>query len=421
MAQAGGYTTAEAPVPSSDFIIYRKGMSLSDVRSAPAVEARLPEPSAVSGGLCGVVRDGCAVEAHEFPNGRGLRVTRALAAGDTVMSVPLDQCWSPDTARACPDLVGLEALPDEDIMALHLLVERSKGRKAWNAAHIASLPQAFDIASFWSEAERAELDDELQQTTRKLKVQVESDFDSAKNSPNGAALVKKYGIDIDGFRWAKAVMWSRCSDLAGVGKRLRFLMPGFDLANHDPSLPVSHSIKDGDVVVKATKDYAEGDEFHINYGSHLNKHLLQWYGFVLDENPEQNICFEFPVVKAFRERLQTLGANIRPCDQDSSKIVAGCLVTCREPLPQAMVFAAAVCNDVAGLDDGTLNPGQEVAALDLLTKILPPRPEVPPLPDFSQYRKRCAAVMRTTDERLLVAFHDALAARKKVLVRKLEK
>jgi len=282
------------------------------------------------------------------------------------------------------------------------------------------LPKSFDMTPFWSEVERSELDDTLQQTTRKLKVQVEQDFTAATTgNPAASALAKKYQITLDEFRWAKAVLWSRCSDLKGPdGKQMRILIPGFDLANHDPTLPPCHSVQGDKIVVKATKAYEVGDEFNLNYGPHENSHLLMWYGFALEENLNHSICFEFPVAKMYAVRLQELGARVKPNDKDAEKVIAGCLVTCAEPLPKAMVFAAAICNDVAGLDEDELNLAQEVAALDLLTKILPPRPDLAPLPDPSNLRKRYSAILRTVDDRLLFAFHDALNARKKALLPK---
>jgi len=337
-----------------------------------------------------------------------------------VLTVPLHQCWSATRAKQVPELASMCSLPDEDLMALHLLLERAKGPKAWNAAHLRSLPGEYDMTVFWSDADLARLDGDLQATSRKLATQVQADFAAVIKTAQSAGddgMLLQAGIDLESFKWAKATLWSRCTDLS-VGKDAapqRFLVPGFDLANCDPSLPVGHSVSETNVVLKAGRDLEKGEELCINYGPHPNSHLLLWYGFVMDENPCTSITIEFPVDAAAAEFLESLGAQMRDADPGSGRVIARCLPSFRDPIPSAMLFAAAVCNGICAPGNTSLSAEQELDALDLLTKILPPAPDVQPLPQTLDHRQRCALVLSTADDRVLAAVHVALQSRRTYL------
>merc|ERR1719329_1106064 len=93
--------------------------------------------------LDAVAAPGRLVEAHDFgpPTGRGLRCTRRVAAGETLLSVPLAHCATSESAAAAvaeewPSLAALdaEALTPQDRLCLWLLLGRSKGGAgAWAA------------------------------------------------------------------------------------------------------------------------------------------------------------------------------------------------------------------------------------------------------------------------------------------------
>ena len=98
------------------------------------------------------------VTPHNFEDtGRGQRCQRDVNRGEVLLSVPLSSCWTVANAKAHPELAGLEACPDQDLLALHLLLERAKGEASARHSHIASLPTSFDTPTFWTEAELAEL------------------------------------------------------------------------------------------------------------------------------------------------------------------------------------------------------------------------------------------------------------------------
>mmetsp|Transcript_70393 Transcript_70393/g.139641 ORF Transcript_70393/g.139641 Transcript_70393/m.139641 type:complete len:412 (+) Transcript_70393:49-1284(+) len=401
----------------ADYIIYTKDLSLQAARAAEPVRVLQRKPLVTDLGCFSVAGSDCAVEEHAFSSGRGLRVRRPVKAGEAVLTVPLHHCWSAERARQVPELASLASLPDEDLMALHLLLERAKGPTGWNATHLRILPEEYDMTPFWSDSELARLDGELQATSRKLATQVQTDFAAIIKTAQGKGedgMLLQAGIDLESFKWAKATLWSRCTDLS-VKKDAapqRFLVPGFDLANCDQSLPVAFCVSETSVILKAAKDLQEGEELCINYGPHPNNHLLLWYGFVIDENPCTSITIEFPVDAAAAGFLESLGAQMRDAEPGSGRVTARCQPSFRDPIPCAMLFAAAVCNGICALGQTSLNVEQELAALELLTKILPPASDVQPLPQTLDHRQRCALVLLTADDRVLATVHSALQRRR---------
>eukprot|EP00873_Tetraselmis_striata_P011619 jgi/Tetstr1/431883/TSEL_021373.t1 len=69
----------------------------------------------------------CTVDADGA--GRGQRAVRDVTAGETVLSVPLAQCWTAAAALASPALAclgdGRPGLGERDLIVMHLLAERS--------------------------------------------------------------------------------------------------------------------------------------------------------------------------------------------------------------------------------------------------------------------------------------------------------
>eukprot|EP00435_Cladocopium_sp_Y103_P037199 s376_g9.t2 len=374
------------------------------------------------------------VDVWNFPTGRGFRAISRINKGQIYLKVPFAKCWSAAKAReAYKELSDLQghhlASLDEDVMALHLLLERSRLDAGWNAEHLKSLPRSFDMLPHWSEAELLELGEpDLQNTARRLKAQVKGDFSALMRAAEACGflgMLQENGIDFDAYFWAKSVLWSRCVDFsrdllthAGLplpeGEHCRLLVPGFDMANHDPRLAGTgrtHTIlEDGHVALMASVDYNEGDEVCIFYERADNNRLLLWYGFALEDNPFDSAQIRLPVDPKSAARLEKLGATV---DTAQGKVYAQCAMTLSDPVPQAAIVAAALCQALIPPEsDDELTPRQELEALRLLQRSMPKAAEPGPLPDpASDWRRYCAAVVRTFGPRLQVAFHKVLEAK----------
>ena len=62
--------------------------------------------------------------------------TEQLSDGQQVMSIPLACCMSVESALQSFGLEQLRHLPDDEVLALHLMSERSKGATSRYAAYI---------------------------------------------------------------------------------------------------------------------------------------------------------------------------------------------------------------------------------------------------------------------------------------------
>ncbi|CAJ1451017.1 unnamed protein product, partial [Effrenium voratum] len=130
------------------------------------------------------------VEIYDFPTGRGFRALQPLQKGQVYLKVPLEKCWSAVRARQdYKELQTLSLATDEDVMALHLLLEKARGESGWNAEHLRCLPKSFDMLPHWSEDELGLLQEpELESTARRLKKQVQSDFSEVLREAKGDCL-----------------------------------------------------------------------------------------------------------------------------------------------------------------------------------------------------------------------------------------
>ena len=139
--------------------------------------------------------DGALVEAFIFPEtGRGLRVTRAVAKGEELLAVPLDDCWHAADARKCAELQPLlesgVALSDFDASVLQLLLSRA-GKTSVSElrrAHRAEMPSAYNSTLFWSDADMAELKGSpWQQLAERLAEEVAADWAALRALVSSAA------------------------------------------------------------------------------------------------------------------------------------------------------------------------------------------------------------------------------------------
>ena len=193
-----------------------------------------------------VSEDGCSslaspwglVEPYDFPDtGRGLRCVRAVAEGEELLAVPLEECWHEKAARRAPELAALAdaSLSETDAIALHLLLERAKGDGSERAAHLRSMPLVYDSTLFWSEAELAHLrGSDWFGLARRFAEELEADWAALQSQPAVAALLSRHGLGIEAYRWAYATVKSRAAEV-GMGDEKKRLASRSDLQPLDMS------------------------------------------------------------------------------------------------------------------------------------------------------------------------------------------
>ncbi|KAG8470428.1 hypothetical protein KFE25_008849 [Diacronema lutheri] len=238
-----------------------------------------------------------AVEPFDFPEtGRGQRTVRAIRAGETVLAVPLDECWTVSAARAAlgqahaPVLAALDRLPaprvlKTPLLALHLLIERARGAGSPHHAHIQVLPREFDSPLHWTDDELAALHASpsgWRAFAERARDEAARDYGELVEEL-GEAMLDALNADYASYLWASSAFQSRLMDVHGAEP---LMAPGLDLFNHtaDPLAGGSFGLDPHTgrhVRVTAYRDYALGEQVFISYGRHSNGRLLFSYGFAL--------------------------------------------------------------------------------------------------------------------------------------------
>ena len=219
-----------------------------------------------------------------------------------MLEIPLERAFTLDAARADADMATV--IPccarHDDVVALHVCLERHRGESAARAAHVETLPRAFDTAFYWSEEERRELaGTACLRDTVNLIEETREDYELIEQKLEAIGekdWLRERGIDYERYAWARSNLWSRqCDLLKPDGTRTRAMVPTFDIFNHSPEAPLGKTHKlnaeEGLVTVYAGKDYAVGEQAFISYGSGeaANAKLLTWYGFCVENNPYEEL------------------------------------------------------------------------------------------------------------------------------------
>ncbi|CEP08016.1 hypothetical protein [Parasitella parasitica] len=109
-------------------------------------------------------------------------------------------------------------------------------------------------------------------------------------------------IDIEMYKWADCVFWSR---VVGIGSAAAseasvtsnmVLVPYFDFANHSansPNMRWQPTLDGGIDLVTYPDMVKEGDELLLSYGSKPNQELLFLHCFCVENNPNSS-CFTLP-------------------------------------------------------------------------------------------------------------------------------
>ena len=236
------------------------------------------------------------VKIARFESGiRGVAATKRARKGDLLCSVSLDECFTLDAAKEClPVQEGgaCSGLGDIELLALHLLVERSKGPESRHYEHIMSMPKTFDAVIFWKNRDLAQLKGSpLLSRAIALRRQAAEDFTKMVSKiiekEDGMHFVASIPLTMPAYYWAVTAVQSRYMDFAhpqgGRIRRIRIGCPFLDMFNHDRCVDVNHtlSVEDRTVSVFACRELERGDEVCINYGINApSEKLLFFYGFV---------------------------------------------------------------------------------------------------------------------------------------------
>ena len=234
---------------------------------------------------------------HDFKEtGRGYRCVRDIIQGEELLAIPLEECWTAADARAAVQLKPVidadPELSDVNVTALHLLVERAKGPQSTRWAHLQQLPIEYDSTLFWSTQQLQEIEGSpWHELATRFAEEARQDWATlrdavARATPESRVLLD--GVSERDYLWAYTTVKSRTAEVLVDGEKASLLAPDFDMFNHCDALkPGSTHFFDEPrraLVVSAARDYVEGEQAFISYGTVSNGSLLLAGGFVLPSN-----------------------------------------------------------------------------------------------------------------------------------------
>ncbi|CBI27360.3 unnamed protein product, partial [Vitis vinifera] len=286
------------------FLKWATELGISDFTTTPTtVPSRLQIPHCCVGhSLC----------VSHFPHagGRGLAAARDLSQGELILTVPKSALMTSQSLLKDEKLsVAVKrhtSLSSPQILTICLLAEMSKGKSSWWHPYLMQLPRSYDTLANFSQFEKQALqvDDAIWVTERAI---LKAELEWKKAIPLMEEL--KLKPQLQNFRawlWASSTVssrtmhipWDDAGCLCPVGDFYNYAAPGEepcgweDLKDAEQDDVLSQRLTDGgykeDLAAYcfyARKNYKKGEQVLLSYGTYTNLELLEHYGFLLDENP----------------------------------------------------------------------------------------------------------------------------------------
>lgn len=252
---------------------------------------------------CGAVIDG--VEIAEFDNqGLGLKVTKDIKAGSTVLSIPRKVFMSTETAKDS----SLSALIEKDPMlqrmpnvslALHLLVEKNSPASFWEP-YINILPPSYTTVLYFTPDDFKELrgSPALEDALKQFKYVARQ---YAYFYRKFQSMILRDYFTFDEYRWAVSTVMTRQNQVpcaSDLTETTNTLIPFWDMANHDEGeVSTDYDVDNHSTLCMAHKDFVVGTQFTIFYGVRANIDLLVHNGFVFDNNTSDCLTLRLGISK----------------------------------------------------------------------------------------------------------------------------
>ncbi|KAL5811919.1 hypothetical protein ACOSQ3_026869 [Xanthoceras sorbifolium] len=270
-----------------------------------------------------------------FPEngGRGLSALRDLIIGDLILRVPKPALMTRQHLMEHDHKLFLAlhnhpSLSSTQVFSVCLLYEVGKGRSSWWYTYLVNLPRSYDVLSGFGEFEKQALQvDDAIWAAEKAVSKAELEWKEAKKLMEELKL-KPQLVSFRAWIWASATVssrtmhieWDDAGCLCPVGDLFNYAAPGEEpkgfedvkgLADDSRSLSKGDSVDildsekysanlqrltDGwfeeDVnsyCFYARENYKKGEQVLLSYGTYTNLELLEHYGFLLNENPNDKV------------------------------------------------------------------------------------------------------------------------------------
>mmetsp|Transcript_35723 Transcript_35723/g.85977 ORF Transcript_35723/g.85977 Transcript_35723/m.85977 type:complete len:764 (-) Transcript_35723:134-2425(-) len=214
---------------------------------------------------------------HDFGEvGLQFKATKPIQKGDVWLRVPWASCWTGEVALASLQkeiTLGDAKIHPLDSFAALLSVFRKKDHEL-----LRSLPSQVPSVLHWTPGE-------LELLEGNASVLAAAKVDASRNGYASLPSKAQKVVQPKDFTWGSAVATACCLDGHHLEEDAPVLVPWLYYAAHDPSLPTMGSVqRDNDtVVVRALKDYSEGEAVGISWGAWSNAALLINKGYTIPE------------------------------------------------------------------------------------------------------------------------------------------
>ncbi|GAU32040.1 hypothetical protein TSUD_213950 [Trifolium subterraneum] len=263
-----------------------------------------------------------------FPHsgGRGLGAVRDLKKGELILKVPKSALLTSESImqedkKLCLAVNRHSSLSSVQILTVCLLYEVGKGKTSRWHPYLVHLPQSYDLLAMFGEFEKQALQvDEAMWVTEKAVQKAKSEWKEALALMEDL-IFKPQLLTFKAWVWAAATIssrtlhipWDEAGCLCPIGDLFNYDASGEELSgienvtalsNGDKSIVVdedqidfySQRLTDGGFeedsnayCFYARTNYKKGDQVLLCYGTYTNLELLEHYGFLLQENPNDKI------------------------------------------------------------------------------------------------------------------------------------
>ncbi|KAG2239298.1 hypothetical protein Bca52824_090158 [Brassica carinata] len=279
---------------------------------------------------------GYSLSVADFPlaGGRGLGAVRELRKGELVLKVPRSALLTTESMVAkddnLRDSINLHrSLSSTQILSVCLLYEMSKWKSSFWYPYLVHLPRDYDLLATFGEFEKQALQvEDAVWAAEKAIAKSKSEWKEAVTLMKELDLKPKFQ-SLHAWNWASSTIssrtlhipWDSAGCLCPVGDLFNYDAPGDDLNTSEgpETAPQAFSTTnqecwnsaeeaehvaeaqserltdggfDGDAnayCLYARRNYQLGEQVLLCYGTYTNLELLEYYGFILEENSNDKV------------------------------------------------------------------------------------------------------------------------------------
>mmetsp|Transcript_7485 Transcript_7485/g.11101 ORF Transcript_7485/g.11101 Transcript_7485/m.11101 type:complete len:472 (+) Transcript_7485:172-1587(+) len=314
------------------------------------------------------------VTLEEIPKmGLGMKAYESLKPNERYLYIPKKLLISHHLVKTSPSLASIfttlhkemGASVKYDIMFYLLHHRFVKGRKSFWKPYLDILPQDFPNSPiFWNDADLSKLEGSpLHSSILNRREQIRRQYEAIKQRifERFPHAFPPHLITLKAFMWAEWVYSSRLFFIEGANPR-EHLVPLADMVNCEEPVPMvkdQHqfvqltSDRSGDVELRSNRAFQAGDQVFESYGYKSNGELLQYEGFLIENNPNDCVWINIPLFHR-RDALQRLKLSNNPSPEYCFSPSA---IETQRRFPQNSIallrFYAASDDDVAAASDGS--------------------------------------------------------------------